>query len=286
MWVIITIIVLAILFLVICMYEMTHYSMTHYEINVQKSISALNRKLRIVLITDMHGRSYGNNDKPVKDIINAEPDIILLAGDMIVGRNTSYNDRAADFICRLAEKIPVYYAYGNHESRQEDYYEQIFSDYRQRLIKAGVIFLKNNMTVSEKYDNIVLYGLELPLYSYERKCHFFSTERYLNNKLSEPDMGKLNILMAHDPIFFNDYVKWGADIILSGHVHGGIIRLPFLGGLISPRYELFPKYDQGLYSSKSSYMLVSRGFGNHSLPIRVFNKPEIIIFDINGNMGD
>ncbi|SHH94836.1 metallophosphoesterase [Clostridium grantii] len=87
----------------------------------------------------------------------------------------------------------------------------------------------------------------------------------------------MNILLVHNPKYFEKYSNWGADLIFSGHVHGGIIRLPYLGGLLSPDRRFFPKYDNGVYENNGNKMIVSRGLGNSHLNLRINNKPELIV---------
>ena len=87
------------------------------------------------------------------------------------------------------------------------------------------------------------------------------------------------------PLYFETYVSWGADFILSGHVHGGVMRLPYFGGVISPQYEIFPAYDAGLFKEEDSIMLLSRGLGTHTIPVRVFNRPELILVELRNKTG-
>jgi hypothetical protein len=94
---------------------------------------------------------------------------------------------------------------------------------------------------------------------------------------------KYNILIAHDPDFFDEYVDFGPDLVLSGHLHGGMIALPGIGGIISPQLQLFPKYDFGVFNKKNTTMIVSRGIGWHSIPIRIFNKAEIVTVTISNS---
>ena len=102
-------------------------------------------------------------------------------------------------------------------------------------------------------------------------------EGYLTNVVGKADSSKCNILIAHNPDYFPEYAKWGADFVLSGHVHGGIMRLPLLGGVIAPSYRLFPKYDGGVYKENGAIMLLGRGMGSHTLPFRFFNPAQLYV---------
>lgn len=98
---------------------------------------------------------------------------------------------------------------------------------------------------------------------------------YLQETLPECEKEKCNILIAHNPDYFAEYAQWGADLVLSGHVHGGIMRLPLLGGVIAPSYKIFPEYDGGVFRTGSAAMLLGRGMGSHTIPLRFFNPAEL-----------
>lgn len=100
---------------------------------------------------------------------------------------------------------------------------------------------------------------------------------YLNRVLGNPEKKCFNLLIAHNPDYFDAYADWGADLTVSGHVHGGLMRLPFLGGVISPKLRLFPHYDGGRFEKDGKEMILSRGLGTHTLPIRIFNPGEMVV---------
>ena len=103
---------------------------------------------------------------------------------------------------------------------------------------------------------------------------------YLRKLLGTPDREKFQLLIAHNPVYFDAYADWGADLVVSGHVHGGIMRLPFLGGVLSPSLTLFPKYDGGMFREHGSTMILSRGLSSHTIPIRIFNPGELIVIEL------
>ena len=109
------------------------------------------------------------------------------------------------------------------------------------------------------------------------------SRKALREKFGIPDPEAFHILLAHNPVYFDTYAAWGADLTLSGHLHGGIIRIPGIGGLITPQAQLFPKYDRGLISVNGKYMVVSAGLGEHTVPIRIFNPPQLILITVEGN---
>ena len=103
---------------------------------------------------------------------------------------------------------------------------------------------------------------------------------YLEGKFGSNDRSRVSVLIAHNPEHFDKYALWKPDYVLSGHVHGGIINIPPFGGFVSPQFKLFPKYDAGVFEKDGSVMILSRGLGSHTIPIRIFNKAEVIIIDI------
>ena len=106
------------------------------------------------------------------------------------------------------------------------------------------------------------------------------SDDYIASLVGDPDESRFNILLAHNPDYFKNYVKWGADMTLSGHVHGGVVRIPFWIGVISPMCMLFPKYSGGMYKKNDRAMIVSRGMGMHTIPLRMFNPAEIVVIRI------
>ncbi|MDE6892596.1 MAG: hypothetical protein K2P50_12455, partial [Lachnospiraceae bacterium] len=102
---------------------------------------------------------------------------------------------------------------------------------------------------------------------------------YLDRLIGRPDKSRATVLIAHNPRYFEVYAGWGADFVVSGHVHGGLMRLPFLGGVISPALKLFPKYDGGEFHEGKSTLILGRGLGTHTLPIRIFNPGEVVVID-------
>ena len=99
---------------------------------------------------------------------------------------------------------------------------------------------------------------------------------YLQTVLPEKTPGMYTVLLAHNPDYFERYREWGADLVLSGHVHGGVMRLPFFGGVIGTNFRLFPKYDGGLFREDGATMIVSRGLGAHTIPLRIWNPAELV----------
>lgn len=229
---------------------------------------------KIILLTDLHGCTHGKqNGKLVRMIREQNPDYVCIAGDMTV-KNGFYMEEIADLLKVLRKQCPVYYAPGNHEIRMPEY-----ETYKSMLQQSHVQYLENDSIVIG--GNVIIYGLDLPEYWYH-KCW---QKRDMKQEVLEELMGEcredcFSILLAHNPEYFPSYAKWGADLTLSGHVHGGIMRLPKLGGVISPSLRLFPQYDAGQFEENGHKMVLSRGLGLHHIKLRFFNRPEISIINL------
>lgn len=236
----------------------------------------------IVQISDLHSKLFGeNNKKLIQKIKSLNPDIVVVTGDLIDGENNNYNV-ALDFMKEISKLYRVYYIIGNHEQKSLiKKYKDEYKDYFNKLHQIDFINLDNNKVEIVKGDsNINLYGLTVPYSCYK---YLFDNQEttsididFLEEKLGKVDREQFNILLAHTPFYFDEYEKWGADLTLCGHVHGGIVRLPIVGGLLSPDRKFFPKYDLGEYTKNKSTMIVSKGLGGSKVLIRVNCKPEIV----------
>ena len=264
-------------------YEMNNIEVAEYTIQNRKIPKEFNN-YKIVQISDLHNKSFGkNNYKLLKEVEKLNPDAICITGDLIDGENKKYQV-ALNLIDRLTEKYNVYHVIGNHEQKSlTKKHKHLYEEYSRNLYEKNIISLDNKVVQIKKgKSHINLYGIVIPLEYYP---YFFSKHKNkkstLENKFIKDKLGKIkddeySILLAHNPFFFEDYSSWGADLVLSGHVHGGIIRIPYIGGLLSPNREFFPKYDYGKYEKKSSTMLLSKGLGGAKIFLRVNCKPEIV----------
>mgnify|MGYP001172601497 FL=1 len=236
----------------------------------------------IVQISDLHSKLFGeNNKKLIQKIKSLNPDIVVVTGDLIDGENNNYNV-ALDFMKEISKLYRVYYIIGNHEQKSLiKKYKDEYKDYFNKLHQIDFVNLDNNKVEIVKGDsNINLYGLTVPYSCYK---YLFDNQEttsididFLEEKLGKVDREQFNILLAHTPFYFDEYEKWGADLTLCGHVHGGIVRFPIVGGLLSPDRKFFPKYDLGEYTKNKSTMIVSKGLGGSKVLIRVNCKPEIV----------
>lgn len=233
---------------------------------------------RLVLLSDLHGNSIGKeNKKLLAEIDRQKPDAVCVAGDMTVKSGKGAKEAAA-LMASLTKKYPVYYAPGNHEIRMPDY-----TDFKEELKKSGVIYLENEWKPFGK--GFVIGGLDLPEYWYHKCWDKRKMERSDLEEIMQPPDKNYSILIAHNPEYFPQYAEFGAELVLSGHIHGGIARVPFLGGVLSPSLRLFPTYDAGVFKRGKSYMILTRGLGLHHIKLRFFNRPELSVIDIEGKNG-
>ncbi|HWT75169.1 MAG TPA: metallophosphoesterase [Mobilitalea sp.] len=245
--------------------------------------------IHFVVLADLHNYKFGdNNDRLVKRIEQLSPEFLIIAGDMINKRTSCYPSNAFSLLNQLSKKYKIFYAYGNHEQRMEemllenkelasqDIYTS-WTEYKKILINQGVSFLDNKSTAYIKNkEKLIITGISIERKFFERNNFPAMEEDYLNTILGKRYEGKYQVLIAHNPMYFTNYAKWGADLTISGHLHGGMVRLPGVGGVISPQVKLFPKYNAGNFSENGQQMIVSRGLGSHSYMPRLFNAPEIV----------
>ena len=231
---------------------------------------------RIAQVSDLHNAELGkDNNKLIEKLNECEPDIIVLTGDLIDSNHTNL-EVALSFAQQAVKIAPCYFVTGNHEAWVGSQYEEL----KTSLENAGVTVLQDEAIELNYGDECIqLIGLNDPDFS-ERDS--FLSESILETKLSQVNISNgFTILLSHRPEHFNVYQNKNIDLVLSGHAHGGQFRLPFWGGVIAPNQGLFPKYDAGIYTENGTTMIVSRGIGNSIIPVRINNRPEIIIIELN-----
>lgn len=258
---------------------------THHFVVVKHSFFSklVKKPTRLVMLSDLHNYQYGRENAQLLSVIEeAKPDAIAIAGDMITAKTSEKFDKTIVFLKTLQEKYPVYYAYGNHEQKislKKDKFGDMGERFEKALGTTGIAPLRNaHVKLADR--GICIYGLELAHDYFQRFTTKPMPEGYLEGLLGKEDSGCFSVLLAHNPEYFPEYAGWGADLVLSGHIHGGIIRFPFLGGFISPAIRFFPKYDGGLFKEGSATMVLGRGIGTHSPNVRMFNPGELLVIDI------
>ena len=243
----------------------------------------------IVFLTDLHNKEFGEeNSRLLETVRKVKPDAVLFGGDGMVAKRGNTDVRIPlALLTELAKEFPVYCGNGNHESRmlwKSEIYGEAYENYRTALENAGIRYLSNE--AADLDSDIRIYGLDLPKSAYLPRSGEIP-EGLLKETLGEPDPEKFCILLAHSPLFFEEYAAWGADLTLSGHFHGGTIRLPLVGGVMTPQYQFFYPRCAGYFElpgkgREKSRMIVGRGLGTHSINIRLNDKPQVVVVRLCG----
>lgn len=230
----------------------------------------------IAQVSDLHDAVFGEGNAALISLIKgAKPDIIAITGDLIDSNRTDI-DAAIAFAQCAVEIAPVYYVTGNHEGALMEYWIL-----REGLAQAGVHILSDDAeTLDKDGDTVNIIGLDDPNFA-TREDVARGFDAMIRGKLDNlVRADEYNILLVHRPELIESYSAGGADLALCGHAHGGQIRLPFIGGIIAPGQGFFPEYDSGLYTVGNTSMVVSRGLGNSVIPLRVNNRPEVVIITL------
>lgn len=284
------ILIIVAVFIVYCLIEMIRelrdFRVTKYRICSQK-LNGIKREKKIIFLSDLHNRMYGEeNERLLESIRNQYPDLILIGGDMLVRKDGNSYDKTVHFLAKLPGICPVYCANGNHEQKLKelpDKYEQSYEEYKKALTASGIHMLENaSETVKLEEVPVKLSGLEIPLGAYARFGRKELSLKEITDRIGEHG-DDYQILLAHHPGYMKEYLAYGADLILGGHYHGCVVQLPGIGGVISTNFTLFPKYSGGIYQEGEQTAVVSRGLGTHSVPLRLWNWPELIVLELSGN---
>ncbi len=260
--------IIALILIPFFLFQNKHLVITNYTYESDKLGTDLNG-YRIVQISDLHNATFGKNNRKLLDAIKScSPDMIVITGDLVDSNHTDV-ERAVSFVEQAVTIAPVYYVTGNHE------YWLTSTDRQQTLqgiLSAGAIDLDNlSVSITREDSSFLLVGLD---------DHHLVDET-LKRLLTNQD--ELSIVLAHEPQYLQEYADAGADLVLSGHAHGGQFRLPFIGGLVAPDQGFLPEYTSGEYTIADTDMIVSRGLGNSIIPVRLFNYPEIVCVELKAS---
>ena len=239
-----------------CLYQNYRLTTSTYDVDL-----GLSDDVKIVQVSDLHNQFFGINQSVLlKNIEACDPDIIVVTGDIVDSTHTSYSI-AMDFVEGAVKIAPVYYVTGNHEDRLHgDKLDKFYSDMRD----LGVIFLDDTYVDMGEYT---LAGIaDSSLESFDAYPAFTDE--------------KPVVMLAHEPDYVSLYQSLGADLVLTGHVHGGQIIIPGKGGLLSPDFTFFPELYEGMHSYGSMTLIVSRGLGNSVAPVRINNFPELVVINV------
>jgi len=265
---------------------MSKFVITHYEI-ISEKLNGLENEKKILFLSDLHNNCYGQkNEKLIQAVYDMKPEYILIGGDMLVGKADVSTEVAEEFVKAIAPVCPIYYANGNHEARMKAYpqvYGTHIHKYIDTLKEYGVQFLENShVDLMWEEQRIQIHGLEIPMHCYQKFRKVTLSKEEIRACIGDAHEDCFQILLAHNPIFVDTYLDWGADLVLSGHLHGGLVRLPYFGGIITPQFRLFPKYSGELTVKNDKSVVVSKGLGTHTINIRFLNPAELIVLHIKG----
>lgn len=255
-------------------YDRTHYTAEFYQLHSRK----LTEGFRIVFLTDVHLREYGeDNCDLVQDIQNLKPDLILLGGDLVTyGEGSSY-DNMISLCQQLSEIAPTCGVLGNHED--ELYFLDGDKELVDRFTEAGVTILRNQEATYTIHDNVIsILGVE----GAPKDFANYGAKEFMDSAELETNYD-FRVCLAHIPTYFPDVLTdYSFELGLAGHTHGGIIRLPKFGPLYSAEEGLFPEYAGGSYTlSNQAMLVVSRGLGDSSKIPRINNVPELSVIDVD-----
>ena len=298
MQIVITLLAIVLLYVWVVVRSDTHrFVVREYTIASPK----IRQPMTICVLADLHEKDYGDGNKPLSDAILAQhPDAVLSAGDLITAHHlrSDCNDGAVrTMIKRLCAEVPVYLGTGNHEMKlayRDEVYGDAINDYEEDVTGAGAHVLHSEKPFALRED-IDLAALSLDNTYFTHGAQKTLSLEEVNEACGTPDAERFTILLAHAPAHFPVYAAWGADLVLSGHVHGGVARV-FGRGVINPALQLFPLFDGGAYvcdaqkhvvrhpDGKMIYLnrdqralIESRGLGTHTIHVRFMNPGELAV---------
>ena len=253
---------------------------TTYEINNKRLPEAFD-VYKVVQISDLHNDEFGEKNKRLlAKIKEQEPDMIAITGDLLDSRRTDM-EKALTFVKGAVEIAPCYYVTGNHESRMPKEYKEL----EKRMRDTGVNVLRNETVIIDRDgEQMAVLGIDDPRFVIATD-RVKKMERILEETMTElkedvPE-DSFMLLLSHRPELFNLYCEQEMDVVLSGHVHGGQVRLPFIGGIVGPGQGILPDYDAGVYTKGNTSMILSRGLGQSIVPFRINNPPELVVLKLN-----
>ena len=267
---------------IFCIYEWYEHAFPKrqcYQIQEQ-SVS-----LRLLVLSDLHCNPFLlKNTEFLERLRMEKPDGICIAGDAINKYDGEKNFAVLPFLQELSQIAPVYYSYGNHESKWQTVAPEEFSAYKEQVLKMGIHFLDNEAVCFKKGNQTIqMIGFTLPREMFQKGRRPQVSAEMMESVRTQirPD-AEYSILLAHSPEYIELYEQLPIQLVCSGHLHGGLVRLPFLGGLVSPQLRP-PMHTKGLYERKNLRLLVSAGLGSHTIWMRVWNRIEYICLEIMCN---
>ncbi|SNZ04894.1 hypothetical protein SAMN05421503_0800 [Terribacillus aidingensis] len=234
---------------------------------------------KIVQLSDLHSKAFGDRQNVlVEKVTKINPDLIVFTGDLVDSKN--YNeDTSLNLMRELIHIAPIYFVTGNHE-----WSSGRFNILERELNEIGVKVLRNsNDVITKGHEKIKIIGIDDPAYVNDSYTERSITEEAIENSIEGMEEADFKILLSHRPEFLSVYSKYPIDVVFSGHAHGGQVRIPFVGGLVAPNQGILPKYTAGRHELDNTSMFVNRGLGNSIIPLRIFNRPEIIVLTLSSS---
>lgn len=246
-------------------------AITKYDI-ISNKIPKSFQGFRIAQISDYHNGTFNKDNKQLlQKLKECNPNIIVITGDFFDGKKKSNFDKCFEFIKEAVKLAPVYYTTGNHERSLKEY-----KQLSEQLEEMGVIVLEDK-SVSIKKENELIHLIGIHDLNFHKDKTSQGVQKRIENLMKKDTY---NILLSHRPEIFEDYVETGVDLVLTGHTHGGQFSIPFIGGVYAPHQGFLPKYDAGLFIENNTNMIISRGLGESSIPLRFNNRIEIVLVEL------
>lgn len=277
-------IVLVLVAIILQLIELQLFKVTSYQYKTEK----VDENVTVCFLSDLHGRTYGK--RLLQKIKQMKPDVIVIGGDVVSKKKPEELKRMIPFLKALSEVAKVYYCFGNHETtidtvitvnvpeRKADW-----DEYLQEIERLGIRILRNEGV--EIADSVYLSGVELPdMFFVKQEMVELSSEKLkeiyeVSPKVMEENM--YHLYVAHQPAYARVYETCSPDLILSGHTHGGLVRFPFIGSIISTELTFNPEFDGGRYHlSPKTDLIVSKGLGTHTYHIRILDRAEVVKIQI------
>lgn len=257
------------------------YQQTVHRPNVPASTATL------AFLTDFHNGKESTSGQILEELSRMSPDMVCVGGDMLVGKPDTSFSPALELMKKITKEFPVVYAYGNHEYRMCLYpetYGQAGIAYEKELQKLPLTLLRDS-SISFVLKGIPFRftGLEIPAENYRKWKKTPLSVADLHRLVGKPESDKVQVLLAHNPVYSDVYLDWKPDVVLSGHMHGGIVRL-FNRPVIGTDGRLFPRYGYGRIDSDTASMYISAGLGEHTIPLRLFNPRELVAVKITNEI--
>ncbi|MFB8328218.1 metallophosphoesterase [Bacillus wiedmannii] len=248
------------------------------EVNITSNkIPSSFKGFKILQISDLHNKKFGDNQETlIQKVKSIHPDIIAITGDLIDSK--SYDAEVSlELIRGLVKEYPIYFVTGNHEKWSGKY-----NDLEKELKQHHVTVLRNeHVSIQIGGQDIHILGIDDPEFVTGNRDEGNVVKDEIIKAKFEMQPDTYNVLLSHRPEFLTEYADEQIDLVLSGHAHGGQVRLPFIGGLVAPNQGILPTYTAGLYEKQNTSMVVNRGLGNSIIPQRIFNRPELVVVQLN-----